>query len=151
MPIRSALALLLPDADRPVVPTHWSFGQLAGLVGARARPPAPASAPLAPINLQYGLACELGPPVETLRRNKAGQRLELRAVTGPDYGRIFDHELVGGVQRIAGNEAQVTQDGRFPACSTGRPAFITRASISPRIRRHSMHPTATYSCSSSMV
>jgi len=30
-------------------------------------------------------------------------RLELRAVTGPDYGRIFDHELVGAVQRIAGD------------------------------------------------
>ncbi|WP_337052585.1 hypothetical protein [Pseudoxanthomonas sp. USHLN014] len=30
-------------------------------------------------------------------------RVELRAVTGPDYGRIFDHELVWAVQRIAGN------------------------------------------------
>ena len=28
---------------------------------------------------------------------------ELRAVTGPDYGRIYDHELVSAVQRIAGN------------------------------------------------
>lgn len=25
------------------------------------------------------------------------------AVTGPDYGRIHDHKLVEGVQRIAGN------------------------------------------------
>jgi hypothetical protein len=30
-------------------------------------------------------------------------RVELRAVTGPDYGRIFDYELVEAVQRIAGN------------------------------------------------
>ncbi len=30
-------------------------------------------------------------------------RTELRAVTGPDYGRIFDHELVEAVQKIAGN------------------------------------------------
>jgi hypothetical protein len=29
--------------------------------------------------------------------------VELRAVTGPDYGRIYDHELVEAVQRIAGN------------------------------------------------
>ena len=29
--------------------------------------------------------------------------MELRAVTGPDYGRIYDHELVAAVQRIAGN------------------------------------------------
>ena len=30
-------------------------------------------------------------------------RIELRAITGPDYGRIFDHELVAAVMRIAGN------------------------------------------------
>ena len=30
-------------------------------------------------------------------------RLELRAVTGPDYGRIFDSELIDAVQKIAGN------------------------------------------------
>ncbi|CAM5761077.1 hypothetical protein LMIY3S_00014 [Labrys miyagiensis] len=30
-------------------------------------------------------------------------RLELRAVTGPDYGRIWDHELVAAVMKIAGN------------------------------------------------
>ena len=28
---------------------------------------------------------------------------QLRAVTGPDYGRIYDHELVSAVRRIAGN------------------------------------------------
>jgi hypothetical protein len=33
----------------------------------------------------------------------ADGRVELRAVTGPDYGRIFDYELVEAVQRIAGN------------------------------------------------
>jgi hypothetical protein len=30
-------------------------------------------------------------------------RVELRAVTGPDYGRIWDHELVAAVMQIAGN------------------------------------------------
>ena len=30
-------------------------------------------------------------------------RVELRAVTGPDYGRIWDHELVAAVMKIAGN------------------------------------------------
>src|SRR5690348_14122186 len=28
------LSLLLPGAERPVAPTHWSFGQLASIVGA---------------------------------------------------------------------------------------------------------------------
>ena len=31
------------------------------------------------------------------------RRTELRAVTGPDYGRIHDHEIVEAVQRIADN------------------------------------------------
>jgi len=30
----SRLALALPGRDAPVSPTHWSFGQLCGLVGA---------------------------------------------------------------------------------------------------------------------
>ena len=30
------LALLLPGSDAPIAPTHWSFGQLASLVGAPA-------------------------------------------------------------------------------------------------------------------
>jgi hypothetical protein len=30
------LAFLLPGEDVPLVPTHWSFGQLASLVGAPA-------------------------------------------------------------------------------------------------------------------
>jgi hypothetical protein len=40
-------------------------------------------------------------PVKTLEIENG--RAELRAVTGPDYGRIFDHELASAVQRIAGN------------------------------------------------
>jgi hypothetical protein len=30
------LALIVPGRDQPVTPTHWSFGQLASLVGAPA-------------------------------------------------------------------------------------------------------------------
>ncbi|MCY4192185.1 MAG: AraC family transcriptional regulator [Rhodospirillaceae bacterium] len=49
------LAFILPDADAPVAPTHWSFGQLASLVGAPAAYLRQLPAPLAGINLQYGL------------------------------------------------------------------------------------------------
>lgn len=95
------LALILPGADRPVAPTHWSFGQLASLVGAPAAYLRQLPAPLAGINLQYGLTSHRAEQVKTLETEEG--RLELRAVTGPDYGRIFDHELVEAVQRIAGN------------------------------------------------
>jgi len=95
------LSLLLPGGERPVAPTHWSFGQLAGLVGAPAAYLRQLPAALAGINLQYGLTAHRAEQVKTLEIEDG--RVELRAVTGPDYGRIYDHELVEAVQRIAGN------------------------------------------------
>jgi hypothetical protein len=95
------LALILPGADAPVQPTHWSFGQLASQVGAPAAYLRQLPAPLAAINLQYGLTSNRAEQIKTLETDNG--RLELRAVTGPDYGRIYDHELVEAVQKIAGN------------------------------------------------
>ncbi|WP_119165629.1 DUF932 domain-containing protein [Algihabitans albus] len=95
------LALVLPDAEAPVAPTHWSFGQLASLVSAPAAYLRQLPAPLAGINLQYGLTNHRAEQVKTLETDDG--RTELRAVTGPDYGRIYDHELVSAVQRIAGD------------------------------------------------
>jgi len=95
------LALVLPGSAESVAPTHWSFGQLAGLVGAPAAYLRQLPAALAGINLQYGLTSHRAEQVKTLETDDG--RIELRAVTGPDYGRIYDHELVAAVQRIAGN------------------------------------------------
>jgi hypothetical protein len=95
------LSLILPGANRPVAPTHWSFGQLASQVGAPAAYLRQLPAALAGINLQYGLTSHRAEQIKTLETD--GGRVELRAVTGPDYGRIFDHELVEAVQRIAGD------------------------------------------------
>ncbi|MCC8969783.1 DUF932 domain-containing protein [Bradyrhizobium brasilense] len=95
------LALMLPGSDTPVAPTHWSFGQLASQVGAPATYLRQLPASLAAINLQYGLNANRLEQIKTLETEDS--RVELRAVTGPDYGRIYDHELVEAVQRIAGN------------------------------------------------
>ena len=95
------LALLLPGRDAPVAPTHWSFGQLCGLVGAPSGYLRQLPAPLSGINLQHGLLTHRGELIKTLETEEG--RTELRAVTGPDYGRIWDHELVAAVMRIAGN------------------------------------------------
>ena len=95
------LALILPEAEAPVAPTHWSFGQLASLVSAPAAYLRQLPAPLAGINLQYGLTSHRAEQIKTLETEDG--RTELRAVTGPDYGRIYDHELVAAVQKIAGN------------------------------------------------
>jgi len=95
------LTLRLPEAEVPLAPTHWSFGQLAALVGAPASYLRQLRAPLAGVNLQYGLTSHRAEQVKTLEIDDG--RVELRAATGPDYGRIYDHELVAAVQRIAGN------------------------------------------------
>ena len=95
------LSIILPGAEAPFAPTHWSFGQLCSLVGAPASYLRELPAPLAGINLQYGLAHHRTEQIKCLETING--RTELRAVTGPEYGRIFDHELVAAVQRIAGN------------------------------------------------
>ena len=95
------LTLIVPGQDAPVAPTHWSYGQLCSLVGAPASYMRQLPAPLAGINLQHGLLSHRAELVKTLEADDG--RVELRAVTGPDYGRIWDHELVEAVMRIAGD------------------------------------------------
>ena len=95
------LTLIVPGQDMPVAPTHWSYGQLCSLVGAPASYMRQLPAPLAGINLQHGLLSHRAELVKTLEADDG--RVELRAVTGPDYGRIWDHELVEAVMKIAGD------------------------------------------------
>lgn len=91
----------MPGNQSPIAPTHWSYGQLCSLVGAPATYMRQLPAPLAAINLQHGLLNHRAELVKTLEMDDG--RVELRAVTGPDYGRIWDHELVSAVMKIAGN------------------------------------------------
>ena len=95
------MSLIVPGRDEPVVPTHWSFGQMCSLVGAPAGYLRQLPAPLAGINMQHGLLSHRAELIKTLEADDG--RIELRAVTGPDYGRIWDHELVGAVMKIAGD------------------------------------------------
>ncbi len=95
------LSLIVPGRDERISPTHWSFGQLCSLVSAPASYMRQLPAPLATINLQHGLLSHRAELVKTLEADDG--RIELRAVTGPDYGRIWDHELVAAVMKIAGN------------------------------------------------
>ncbi|AGS26425.1 hypothetical protein NXC12_PE00289 (plasmid) [Rhizobium etli] len=95
------LELLVPGQRQPIAPTHWSYGQLCSLVGTPATYMRQLPAPLAAINLQHGLLNHRAELVKTLEMDDG--RMELRAVTGPEYGRIWDHELVAAVMKIAGN------------------------------------------------
>lgn len=95
------LELLVPGQRQAIAPTHWSYGQLCSLVGAPATYMRQLPAPLAAINLQHGLLNHRAELIKTLEMDDG--RLELRAVTGPEYGRIWDHELVSAVMKMAGN------------------------------------------------
>jgi hypothetical protein len=95
------LELVVPGRHQPIAPTHWSYGQLCSLVGAPATYLRQLPAPLAAINLQHGLLNHRAELVKTLEMEDG--RVELRAVTGPEYGRIWDNELVSAVMKIAGN------------------------------------------------
>ena len=95
------LAFTVPEREEPVTPTHWSFGQLCTLVGAPTSYLRQLPAVLSAVNLQHGLLSHRAELVKILETDNG--RVELRAVTGPDYGRIWDYELVDAVMKIAGN------------------------------------------------
>lgn len=79
--------------------TNWSFGQLAQLAGAPSAYLRQLPSPIAADCLNYGLWHNR----ETEAVKLFASDDQMRAVTGPDYGRIPDFEVVKAVQQIAGN------------------------------------------------
>ena len=80
-------------------PTNWSFGQLSQLAGAPSGYLRNLPAPLAADNLMWGLRYNRGKElIKTYGGNAAGS--DLRAATGPDYGRIFDHEIIEPIKNL---------------------------------------------------
>jgi hypothetical protein len=112
------LALTVPRREEPVAPTYWSFGQLCTLVGVPTSYLRQLPAALSVINLQHGLLSHRAELVKTLEADNGC--VEPRAVTGPDYGRLWDHELVAAVMKIAGNGTGDTR-WKVPGVLTGRP------------------------------
>jgi len=105
-PDNNTIELHLPNGEE-ALPTHWSFGQLCSLVEAPASYLHRLPAQLAGINLQHGLCHHRAEKLKsyTTPDGEGGNRLQLRAMTGPDYGRIFDWEVVEAAKRI------LTEDG----------------------------------------
>jgi len=103
-----SLNLLLPNGEI-ASPTHWSFGQACRLVGAPSAYLRKLPGELAAINLQYGLVEHRAELLKTYTTGEGSA--ELRAVTGPEYGRIHDHELVSAFRNIAGDGTG--RDGHF--------------------------------------
>lgn len=82
-----------------VAPTYWAFGQLAQLAGAPAAYLRKLPSPLVADAMNYGLRY-----LRTTDQIKGYHTAdELLAATGPEYGRIFDRDVVDAVMNVAGN------------------------------------------------
>src|SRR5271170_5673159 len=93
--------VLTIEADgRQIAPTHYSFGQLCGL----AKAPAPYLRGMHAVRAAFNLQTDMLQRAEDKPVKLYGESLDFtaRAFTGPDYGRIYDADLVAAVQRFAG-------------------------------------------------
>ena len=81
------------------LPTNWSFGQLSQLAGAPAGYLRDLPAPIAADCIQWGLKYNRGKELIKVYGNQS-QGGELRAATGPDYGRIFDWEILEPIKNL---------------------------------------------------
>ena len=87
--------------DAPFAPTHYSMQQLCSLVGA----PGPY------IRRQHAMRAAFNLQQDVLDRGEGrdfkfyaeNEEHTLRAITGPDYGRIYDADLVQAVMKFAGS------------------------------------------------
>jgi hypothetical protein len=106
-------------------PTHWSFGQLAGLAGAPAgylrKLPAPIVADAMNYGLRFGRDAEdvgLLRTEESISLGDGGMghdiatHTSLRAATGPRYGRVWNEQIVGALEQKFGDG--VTGDFKVP-------------------------------------
>lgn len=109
-------------------PTHWSFGQLASLAGAPASYLRKLPAPIVADAMNYGLRFdrdveEVG-VLRTVAKDDSGmEHVQLRAATGPRYGRVWNDEIVGALVQKFGDGR--TGDFRVPG-EFGKQVAITR-------------------------
>lgn len=112
---------------RPVAPTHYAFGQLAQLSGAPAGYLRALPAPLAADCINYGLYKRDVEDVGVLLTNPVegvSEAAQLRAVTGPAYGRVWNSTVVDALVSRFGDG--VTGHFRVPG-EFGKRVEITKA------------------------
>lgn len=95
----NALMLAGPNGV-PVAPTHWAFGQLAQRAGAPSGYLRDLPSPLAADCINYGLTTRSVKDIGVLLYKNGGEP-QIKAVTGPDYGRIWNSMITRAlVQRF---------------------------------------------------
>lgn len=108
--------LALVHDGKPLEMTHWSFGQLCGLGKARADYLRRLPAALAGDCLNYNIQIERD--VDDVQLYHDGE--ELRAITGPGYGRIMDHEIVGALRNVIDSGRWVAAEKHMGLRATDR-------------------------------
>jgi hypothetical protein len=101
---------------------HWSFGQMARLAGAPADYMRDLPGELAADCINYGLQRRDVEDVGVLLYNNGNA--ELRAVTGPNYGRVWNHQVIASLIERFGDG--VTGDFKVPG-EFGKDVAITKA------------------------
>ena len=89
--------LVLNNPRTPKFFTNWSFGQVAGIAQAPASYLRRLSAPLAAANLNEGLTRLAARDQMQIMLDETDH---LRCVTSTQYGRIWDYQVVDGVERV---------------------------------------------------
>jgi hypothetical protein len=102
-------ALAIRVDDRVTVPTHFAFGQLARLVGAPAGYLRTLPTPLIADCINWGTQMRPVEEVGTMSVQNGAPIPELACATGPNYGRVWNEDVVKAVMNRFGNG----QDGQF--------------------------------------
>lgn len=110
---RKSLIIMGPG-DAPSVPSNWSFGQLAQRVGAPAGYLRTLPADIAADAINWGLARRDVEDIGCLLRKNGGPA-DLAAVTGPNYGRIWNADIANALVRRFGDgvTGEFTVPGEF--------------------------------------
>ena len=118
-----ALVVVGPGG-REAVPTHWSFGQLSQLVKAPPSYLRDLPTPLVADLLNYGLQCTRERDDIGVLLYKNGGPSELRAVTGPNYGRVWNSQITSALVNHFGDG--LTGDFRVPG-EFGKAVEVTKS------------------------
>lgn len=95
--------LLSGPTGAEYAPTNWAFGQVAQLAEAPAGYLRTLPAPIAADCINYGLHYKRDVEEVGILLYKDGEDKACRAVTGPNYGRIWNSDIVGGLVRQFGD------------------------------------------------
>lgn len=106
-------ALNLEVDGLPATMTHFGFQQLAWAAKTPADYMRRLPAPLAALNVNYGLKAAQQKALSAYVMG--GDTTMLRGITSPSYGRIYDEDVVDAVMKIAGNGTGDTR-WKVPGC-----------------------------------